>query len=105
MSEADFKTRSAELLGTAQESRSEIEALTAELNAAGKNPRVRGPIQYSLARAQEDFNAAQKEIQTMMDTARTGGGINSSVVNQVQTQSDAIFMPNSGAIDNDDPRR
>ena len=105
MSEADFKTRSAELLGTAQESQSEIEALTARLNAAGENSRVRAPIQYSLARAQEDFDAAQKELQTMMDTARTAGGVNSSVVNNVQSQSDAIFMPNSGSIDNDDIRR
>jgi hypothetical protein len=106
MSEEDFKTRSAELLGTAQESQSKIEELTARLNAVeGTNTRVRGPIQYSLARAQEDLDAANQELQTMMDTARTAGGVNSSVVNNVQSQSDAIFMPNSGSIDNDDIRR
>jgi hypothetical protein len=106
MSEADFKARSAELLGTAQESQSEIEALTAELNAAKNRPdRFRAPIERKLTEAQEEFTAAQQELQTMVDTARTAGGINSSVVNNVQSQSDAIFMPNSGSIDNDDIRR
>jgi Skp family chaperone for outer membrane proteins len=105
MSEADFKTRSAELLGTAQESQSEIEALTAELNAAkGKSDRFKAPIESKLNEAQEDLNAAQQELQTIIDTARTAGGVNSSVVNNVQSQSDAIFMPNSGSIDNDDIR-
>ena len=107
--QADFENRSQELLKVIQDTNSKAAELEAQI-AARENSGVQlnrsdAARKGSLIAAQEARDEAQRELETLIASARTSPGINQSTVNNVQSQSDTIFMPNSGSIDNDDIRR
>jgi hypothetical protein len=107
--QADFETRSQDLLKVIQDKNSKAAELEAQI-AARENSGVQlnrsdAARKGSLIAAQEARDEAQRELETLIASARTSPGINQSTVNNVQSQSDTIFMPNSGSIDNDDIRR
>ncbi len=108
--QAEYDQRSQELLKTMKDESSKIAELEAQLAAAeNSNGALSGltvaRTKGALIAAQEERDEANRALTALQDTARTSPGINQSTVNNVQSQSDTIFMPNSGSIDNDDIRR
>lgn len=108
--QAEYDQRSQELLKAMKDESSKIAELEAQLAAAeNSNGALSGltvaRTKGALIAAQESLDEANRDLATIQDTARSSPGINQSTVNNVQSQMDTIFMPNSGSIDNDDIRR
>ena len=106
----EYDQRSQELLKIVKDESSKIAELEAQLAAAeNSNGALSGltvaRTKGALIAAQEERDEANRALTALQDSARASGGINQSTVNNVQSQMDTIFMPNSGSIDNDDIRR
>lgn len=109
VTQEELDQRSQDLLKVLQDKKStiaELESKIAERKASGLSPtRYDAAARGALIAAQAERDDAQRELMTLLDSAKTSPGINQSTINNVQTQADTIFMPNSGSIDNDDIRR
>ncbi len=108
--QAEYDQRSQELLKAMKDESSKIAELEAQLAAAeNSNGALSGltvaRTKGALVAAQEERDEANRALTALQDSARDSGGLNQSTVNNVQSQMDTIFMPNSGSIDNDDIRR
>lgn len=105
--QAEYDQRSQELLKAMKDESSKIAELEAQLAAAeNSNGALSGltvaRTKGALVAAQEERDEANRALTALQDSARTSPGINQNTVNNIQSQADTIFMPNSGSIDNDD---
>lgn len=103
----EYDTRSQELLKIIKDESSKIAELEAQIaareNSGAQLTRADAMRKGALIAAQENLAEANRDLAAVRDTARIGIS-NQSTVNNVQSQSDTIFMPNSGSVDLGDLR-
>lgn len=103
----EYDTRSQELLKIIKDESSKIAELEAQIaareNSGAQLTRADAMRKGALIAAQEERDEANRALTALQDSARIGIS-NQSTVNNIQSQSDTIFMPNSGSVDLGDLR-